>query len=57
MFKEVANEMVEEQQSVELEKAVQECIEVVAFDVSREQWLHDFIENILASETKGIAAQ
>ena len=36
---------------------MQECIEVVAFDVSMEHWLHDFVENILSSESKNIAAQ
>ncbi len=54
---ELANEMVEEQSSNELKKAVQECIEVVAFDVSMEAWLQEFVEKIIASEARGIAAQ
>ena len=36
---------------------MQECLEVVAFDVSMEQWLNEFVESIIASETRGIAAQ
>ena len=42
---------------MELKKAVQECIEVVAFDVSMESLLHDFVEKILTSEATGIGAQ
>ena len=36
---EMAAEMVEEQQSIALKKAVRECYEVVVFDVSMQSWL------------------
>ena len=40
-----------------MKKAVQECLEVVSFDVGMEQWLAEFVEKILADDTRGIAAQ